>query len=268
MPARLPGGVQVADPVQLDERVEPEERRRPEHLDPGQGGERAHRSRPARWAAAARAAVSRRCLRSRMKEISAAGGRNSAGGGEAERDQGRGGERGREEEADAAAGLLNRLIAAALSPASRRAALPAAGWNIETPIPDSRIAAPDRAVAGEQAGDAQPEPGQADPGPGHPARVPSVGDDAEDRLRERAAERGRQREPGGGDVTVVPVEDEVGHDRRHQALVEVVDRVRERPQPHAPPGGLRGGVGVLALLGAPDGVEPAAGPRRSGPRRT
>ena len=34
----------------------------------------------------------------------------------------------------------NTLIAPALSPASWRAALPAAGWNIDMPRPDSRIA--------------------------------------------------------------------------------------------------------------------------------
>jgi len=34
----------------------------------------------------------------------------------------------------------NTLIAPALSPAEARAALPAAGWNIATPSPDSRIA--------------------------------------------------------------------------------------------------------------------------------
>ena len=98
-----------------------------------------HRSRPARWAAAAWAAVSRRCFRSRMKEISAAGGRNSAVAGRPSAIRAgvaRAGARKKPTLPPAA----NRLIAAALSPASTRAALPAAGWNMEIPIPDSRIA--------------------------------------------------------------------------------------------------------------------------------
>ena len=70
-----------------------------------------------------------------------------------------------------------------------------------------------------------PSPAQPETQPGHPARVAPVGDDAEQRLRDRTAERRGQGEPGGGDVTVVPVEHEVRNDGRHQPLVQVVDRV-------------------------------------------
>jgi hypothetical protein len=70
-----------------------------------------------------------------------------------------------------------------MSPASWRAALPAAGWEHGDPEPGQQDRPPHRAVAGQQSRDAQPEPGQPDPGPGHLARVPPVGDDPEERLQ-------------------------------------------------------------------------------------
>ena len=52
-------------------------------------------------------------------------------------------------------------------------------------------------------------------------------------LRDRAADRRRQRQPGGGGVAEVPLQHEVRHRGGHEALVEVVDGVRGRPDAHA-----------------------------------
>ncbi len=65
-------------------------------------------------------------------------GAEQAGGGHAQRDQGRGGQRAPEEPTLPPAAKM--LMAAALFPASWRAALPAAGWNMATPSPEARIA--------------------------------------------------------------------------------------------------------------------------------
>ena len=98
-----------------------------------------HRSRPVRCAAAAWAALSRRCFRSSTKQMSAAGGRNSAVAGRPSAIRAGVASAGARKKPTLPP-AANRLIAAALSPASWRAALPAAGWNMEMPIPDSRIA--------------------------------------------------------------------------------------------------------------------------------
>ena len=82
-------------------------------------------------------------------------------------------------------------------------------------------------------------PGQRDPQRGEPRQPPPVGQHAEDQLRHRAAQGRGEREAGRLHVAEVLVQHEEGHRGGDQALIEVVDCVGSRPQPHVPPRGVR-----------------------------
>ena len=152
------GGVQIADPVQLDERVEPEERHRPERLDPGQRRERAPpvTAGPVGGDGAGGGLAT---VLSQQDEGDQRGrGQEQRGGGQAERDQGRGGEGGGEEEADAAAGREQAHRGGAVARVLA-GSLPGCGVEHRDPESGQQDRAPDRAVTGQQARHAQPEPG-------------------------------------------------------------------------------------------------------------
>lgn len=224
----------MANPEQCDEGVHPEEDHRAHHLEGCQHGER----QPAVWPGAHRGAgghahpaplmtLQDPCHQHRRRDEHCRC--PDAESDQRGRDQCRG-----EKEPDAAARgeqTHARATAAGIPPGV------ATGRRVECGDAETgeQHDQPHRGVDGHETGQSGSYPGHRQPHRREPEHRSTVGEHSDERLRQRRAERGGECEPGGGGVAVSAFEDEERDRRRYQALVEVVDRMRDHPVPHPNP---------------------------------
>ncbi|SKW10484.1 Uncharacterised protein [Mycobacteroides abscessus subsp. abscessus] len=103
------------------------------------------------------------------------------------------------------------------------------------PQPGDEQHGPDQPVAGYQSGEAGAYSGRGQARRRHPQQSPAIGDETEQRLGQRASQRRGERQTRCCRIAVVTLQHEERDGRGHQALVEVVNSMRDYPVPHAIP---------------------------------